>query len=99
MEKRQTFIGWNYAKKLIYEYGKPTDNRLKEYQQKAIQEAISKTQCLENGKDILSFLDLVFWNQNLKITDACMICGIDQITGKRWHTNFIRLVCINLDLS
>lgn len=100
---RQRYIGWGYAKGLIREYGvhikSPHKSRLKPYQERAIQQAVEHTKTLVDGAERLKLIDLVFWKQTHSLQGACLVCYVSERTGRQWHTDFIRLVCVNLDLS
>lgn len=89
------YIGWNYAKSIIRAYGQ---NCLREKEKTAIEKTIKETKALPDGMARLQLINLVFWKQNRTLDGACMACYVSERTGRRWHTDFIRRVCENLDL-
>ena len=97
------YIGWGYAKKLIREYGiyqkTPLKSRINPKERKAISDAINSTKTLRDGAERLKLIDLVFFKQTHSLQGACLACYVCDRTGRQWHTDFIRLVCENLDLS
>jgi hypothetical protein len=101
--KHQTYIGWGYAKNLIREYGiyqkTPLKSRIKPKERKAISDAIEQTKRLKDGTERLKLIDLVFFKRTHSLNGACLQCFVCERTGRQWHTDFIRLVCENLDLS
>jgi hypothetical protein len=103
MAEHITYIGWGYAKRIIREYGtyqkEPTKCRLKPRELQAVTDAIEQTEQLKNGTERLKLIDLVFFKQTHSLQGASMKCYVSDITGRRWHTDFIRCVCENLDLS
>lgn len=103
MAEHITYIGWGYAKRVIREYGtyqkEPIKCRLKPREIKAVTDAIEQTERLNNGTWRLKLIDLVFFKQTHSLEGACLKCSTSSRTGRRWHTEFIRTVCENLDLS
>lgn len=101
--KHQTYIGWGYAKNLIREYGvyqkTPLKSRIKPRERKAVSDAIEQTKHLKDGTERLKLIDLVFFKKTHSLQGACMQCFVSEMTGRRWHTAFIKQVCENLDLS
>ena len=103
MAEHITYLGWGYAKKIIREYGiyqkDPTKCRIKPREVEAVRNAIDRTERLKNGTERLKLIDLVFFKQTHSLNGACLQCYTSEITGRRWHTEFIKAVCENLDLS
>lgn len=89
------YLGWNYAKNIIREYGK---SGLRDKERAAVEKTIEETKALSDGMERLRLINLVFWKQSRTLDGACMACCISERTGRRWHTDFIRRVCKNLDL-
>ena len=65
-------------------------NALKE--RMAVQQAIDETDRMENGKERLQVVDLVFFRQTHTLEGAAMMIPCSERTARRWHTDFIKLV-------
>lgn len=103
MAKRKTNnLWWGYAKRVAREYGNfqknPEESCLRRFEYEAVQRAIEKTKLLRNGEEQLKLIDLVFFKQSHSLQGACMQCFVSEMTGRRWHTAFIRLVGIEMGL-
>ena len=58
----------------------------------AVQQAIDETDRMENGKERLQVVDLVFFRQTHTLEGAAMMIPCSERTARRWHTDFIKLV-------
>ena len=58
----------------------------------AVQQAIDETDRMENGKERLQMVDLVFFRQTHTLEGAAMMIPCSERTARRWHTDFIKLV-------
>ena len=65
----------------------------------AVTKAIEQTKRLKNGAERLRFIDMVFWKQSHNIDGAAYALGYSDITGKRFHSDFLRLVGFNRGLE
>lgn len=85
---------WGYVKGMIRRFPKmdesATGNEMKEYT--AVKEAAEETSRMEDGGDRITLIDLVFWKQTHTLPGAAMKIPCSERTGRRWHTDFIKLV-------
>lgn len=59
----------------------------------AVTRAVDITMLLPDGEKRVELIRLMYWKgKKLGITDAISQIGVSEITGKRWHGAFIRLV-------
>ena len=86
---------WGYVKWMIRQYparedryiqGKALDERM------AVQRAIDQTLELENGKERMQVIELVFFRQTHTLEGAAMMIPCSERTARRWHAEFIKLV-------
>lgn len=88
------------------EYSRSTENaalrklppaRQKEYD--AVTEAIERTKRMRSGKERLAVVNMVLWRGTHNIDGAALQLYISEITAKRYHSDFIRLVgfCYGLE--
>lgn len=65
----------------------------------AVNRAIELTRLMKNGDDQIRLIDLVYWKKSHNIAGSSMILYVSEVTGKRWHTDFIRRVgfCFGLE--
>lgn len=68
----------------------------KEYE--AVRDAVTYTYSLPNGPDRIKVIQLVFWDKTHTINGAAMKIPCSDISAKRWHGEFIRLVAQNFGL-
>jgi len=92
---------WGYVKGIIKRYPvlektEVSGNALKE--KEAVKAAVSQTETLENGRDRLALVNMVFWKQTHTLTGAAMQIHCSDRTARRWHTEFIRSVAKNYGL-
>lgn len=92
---------WGYAKWMIRQYPARKDrycqgNALKE--RMAVQQAIDETDRMENGKERLQVVDLVFFRQTHTLEGAAMMIPCSYMTARRWHNDFIKRVAKNYGL-
>lgn len=71
--------------------------RQREYN--AVTKAIEQTKQMQSGKDRLAVINMVLWKGTHNIDGAAMQLYISEITAKRYHSDFIRLVgfCYGLE--
>lgn len=86
---------WGYVKWMIRQYpardgryiqGKALEERM------AVQRAIDQTLELENGKERMQVIELVFFRQTHTLEGAAMMIPCSERTARRWHAEFIKLV-------
>ena len=58
----------------------------------AVRMAIDETEALQNGRERLRLIDLVFWKQTHTMIGACSACHVSERTGQQWHADFIHAV-------
>ena len=99
---RTNILWWGYAKRVIREYScfqsNPDECCLRRFEYEAVQQAIEKTKLLRNGEERLKLIDLVFFKQSHSLQGACLACYVCDRTGRQWHTDFIRLVGVEMGL-
>lgn len=86
---------WGYVKWMIRQYPARQDrycqgSTLKERQ--AVQQAIDETENMENGKERLQVIELVFFRQTHTLEGAALMVPCHYKTAQKWHNDFIRLV-------
>lgn len=86
---------WGYVKSMIRNYPAVQDkycqgNTLKE--RMAVQRAIDETKRMENGKERLQVIELVFFRQTHTLEGAALMVPCHYKTAQKWHNDFIRLV-------
>lgn len=64
----------------------------------AVCKAISATERYKDGTDRLKIIKLVLWDSTHTIEGAALQIPCSDITAKRWHGEFIRLVASNYGL-
>lgn len=71
--------------------------RQREYD--AVTKAIEQTKRMRSGQDRLAVINMVLWRGTHNIDGAAMQLYISEITAKRYHSDFIRLVgvCYGLE--
>lgn len=89
---------WGYIKSIIRNYpaleGKCCQGTtLKE--RMAVKRAIEQTEQLENGKERLQVIELVFFKQTHTLEGAALMVPCHYKTAQGWHNDFIRLVARN----
>lgn len=92
---RTRYGWWGYVKWIIRQYpareGKYIQGKALE-EQIAVQKAIDQTLLLENGKERMQVIELVFFRQTHTLEGAAQIVPCSDRTARRWHTDFIKLV-------
>ena len=72
--------------------------RQKEYD--AVRRAVELTSLMPDGDKHIEFIRQMYWKgKKLRIVDVVYKIGIADVTGNRWHSDFIRLVgfCYGLE--
>lgn len=92
---------WGYIKSIIRNYpaleGRYCQGTsLKE--RMAVQRSIEQTERMENGKERLQVVDLVFFKQTHTLEGAAMMVPCHYETARHWHSDFIKLVAPNFGL-
>lgn len=93
---------WGYVKSMIRNYPSVQDkycqgNTLKERQ--AVQKAIDETKHMENGRERLQVIELVFFRQTHTLEGAALMVPCHYKTAQKWHNDFIRLVASKYGLD
>lgn len=92
---------WGYVKWMIRQYparegrymqGKAMEERL------AVKRAIDQTLELENGKERMQVIELVFFRQTHTLEGAAMMIPCSYMTARRYHNDFIKKVAKNFGL-
>ena len=88
---------WGYVRHMVRDYQKLIDAKhLTVDDQKdrdAVTKAIDIARQQPKGEELLTLIRDVYWNNGgLRINDAALHLYISEITAKRWHSEFIRLV-------
>lgn len=88
------YYWWGYVKAMIRKYKAGDEDlfgvALREHI--AVAEAITQTNAYPDGKERLSLISLVFWKRTHTLEGAAMAVNVSERTGRRWHTDFIKLV-------
>ena len=92
---------WGYIKSIIRNYpaleGRYCQGTsLKE--RMAVQRSTEQTERMENGKERLQVVDLVFFKQTHTLEGAAMMVPCHYETARHWHSDFIKLVAQNFGL-
>ena len=100
---RNKYIGRNYVKECIREYGihlkTPHKSRLLPYQEQAVRNAFEYTETLLNGTERLKMIDMVLIKQTHNINGAAMALHFSESTCYNWHKEFIDCVAEYLGLT
>jgi len=64
----------------------------------AVDRALDETRRMKDGELRVKLIDLVFWSKTHTLDGASLSLHVSEMTGRRWHTDFIRLVGKNLGL-
>lgn len=68
----------------------PTDDQ-KLYD--AVSQAVAHTMLLSNGEDRMKLIRFMYWQGKCRTVEAVAVCiPVSEITAKRWHGDFVRLV-------
>lgn len=67
-------------------------------EKEAVRAAIEATGRLDNGKDRLMVVDLVFWKRTHTLEGAAMQVPCSYEAAKRYQQRFIKQVAMNLNL-
>lgn len=68
----------------------------------AVTRAIEITRLRPDGSDRLKMIRFIYWNKEQhKLKDAALYSHVSEITAKRWHGDFVRLVgkCYGFDID
>lgn len=68
------------------------------HEMEAVQKALETTQWLDNGKDRLQMIKMVFWDKKYTVAGAALKLGYSERTVVQWHGDFIRLTARNFGL-
>lgn len=78
---------------------RPTENAAlrqlspaKQAEYDAVTKAIEATKLLKTGKERLAIIDMVFWKQSHTLDGAAYALGYSEVSAKRFHGDFLRLV-------
>lgn len=92
---------WGYIKSIIRSYpslkGRQCQGTaLKE--QLAVEKAIEQTERMENGRERLQVIDLVFFKQTHTLEGAALMVPCSYDTAQKYHAQFIKAVAKNFGL-
>lgn len=95
---------WSYVRHVVRDYKKLCaakdlngDDRK---ERDAVAKAISIAMQDPKGREMVELIESVYWGRrSQRIEDAALRLYICEITAKRWHGNFIRLVAQCLGFS
>ena len=92
---------WGYVKSMIRNY--PAANGrydqgtgLKE--RMAVQKAIDETEQMEDGKERMQVIDLVYFQRTHKLAGAAQMIPCSYETAQKWHAQFVKAVARNFGL-
>lgn len=89
---------WGYVKAFIRKYGMVKKGDLNEISNaewreiEAVERALAITQEMENAKERLELVELVFWKKSNTLQGAAMRLNISEHTAQRYHSDFIQTV-------
>lgn len=92
---------WGYIKAVIRRYPSLMDAEVSGIalrEKEAVQAAVDATERLENGKDRLMVVDLVFWSRTHTLEGAAMQVPCSYEAAKRYQQRFIKQVAMNMNL-
>lgn len=86
---------WGYIKAVIRRYpalkGREVSGiALRE--KETVEAAIAATERMQNGRERLEVVDMVFWKQTHTLSGAALMVPCSERTARRWHTEFIKEV-------
>lgn len=59
----------------------------------AVTLARAHTLLMPNGEERMKLIRLLYWSKKkLKVKDAAILIPVSEITAKRWHGDFVRMV-------
>lgn len=59
----------------------------------AVKKAMESTACMKNGAERIRLIELMYLGKKkLPVKDAALLVHVSEITAKRWHGDFVRLV-------
>lgn len=86
---------WGYIKAVIRRYPALKDIEVSGIalrEKEAVEAAIVSTERMPNGRDRLTLVGMVFWEQTHTLEGAALMIPCSERTARRWHTDFIKLV-------
>lgn len=102
MKRRAQFIGWDYVKAVLREYGEYKQNpekcRLKPFQIKAVEKTLAEVEKMSNGEARLKMIELVFWEQSHTLQGAALKLYYSYDYVARWHKTVIEVLGRNLGI-
>lgn len=86
---------WSYIKAIIRRYPSLKGRELSGIamrEKEAVDAAIAATERMQNGRDRLAVVDMVFWKQTHTLSGAALMIPCGYETAKRWQQQFIKQV-------
>lgn len=103
MKQRAQFIGWDYAKAVLREYGEYRNNpekcRLKPFQIEAVEKTLEEVKSMSNPDERLKMIELVFWERSHTLQGAALKVYVSYETAVLWHGKIISSIAHNLGLN
>lgn len=86
---------WGYIKAVIRRYpelkGRDVSGiALRE--KEAVEAAIAATERMQNGRERLEVVDMVFWKKTHTLSGAALMVPCHYETARHWHSDFIKEV-------
>lgn len=86
---------WGYVKAIIRRYpelkGRDVSGiALRE--KEAVEAAIAATERMQNGRERLEVVDMVFWKKTHTLSGAALMVPCHYETARHWHSDFIKEV-------
>ena len=101
-KKKALYIGWDYVKAVLREYGEyrknPQKCRLKPFQIEAVENTLEEVKTLSNSEARLKMIELVFWDKSHTLQGAAMKLYFSYEAVSKWHTATIELLGRNLGI-
>ena len=92
---------WGYIKAVIRRYPELKGREVSGIalrEKEAVEAAIAATERMQNGRDRLDVVDMVFWKKTHTLSGAALMVPCSERTARRWHTEFIKEVAKSFGL-
>ena len=92
---------WGYIKAVIRRYPALKDRDVSGVslrEKEAVRAAVEATERMQNGRDRLAIIDMVFWKQTHTLSGAALQIPCSERTAQEYHRQFIRIVARNFGL-
>ncbi len=102
MRERAKYIGWDYVKAVLREYGEYKNNpekcRLKPFQIEAVEKTLEEVKAMSNPDERLKMIELVFWERSHTLQGAALKVYVSYETAVLWHKKIVERLGVNLGI-